>query len=270
MRAGKVCIILTVILSETGQEMERTPEQVSLFLPCLADLFYPAVGRATIRVLKKAGLSVSYPKDQTCCGQWAFNLGHRDAARAMARHFIRVFESAPAVVCPSGSCVLTVRDHYPELFIGEPEWKARAEAVGARTFELSDFLVNVVGAVALGTVFRARATVHDSCHPLRGLGLKDEPRTLLGLVEGLELVEMAEPEVCCGFGGAFMGLYAPLSKSMAEAKIDQALETGAEVIVISEPGCLLNVASALEARGVGLKAVHLAQVLAGETGPENA
>ena len=145
-------------------------EKVSLFLPCLADMFYPRIGRDTISVLTKAGFSVDYPTDQTCCGQPAYTQGLLDPARKMARHFIRIFESSPAVVCPSGSCVLTVRQHYPELFKDEPDWLERAEAIGARTFELTDFLVNQAGRTELEARFPGRVTLHDSCHPLRGLG----------------------------------------------------------------------------------------------------
>jgi len=250
--------------------MTELPSQVHLFLPCLADLFYPVIGRASIKTLKRAGLKVVYPRTQTCCGQWAFNLGRHEAACAMARHFIRVFESAPAVVCPSGSCVLTVRRHYPELFRQEPFWKARAQALAARTFELTDFLVNVIGLTDLGAVLPGRAALHDSCHPLRGLGIKEEPRSLLRAVGGLELVEMADPETCCGFGGAFMARYAPLSRAMALEKIDQALATGADYLVLTEPGCLLNLDSVLKARPVNLKAVHLVQILAGNSGDGNA
>lgn len=241
--------------------MESTVTSVSLFLPCLADLFYPVIGRATMKVLKRAGLTAVYPPDQTCCGQWAYNIGQRDAVRSLARHFIRVFETAPAVVSPSGSCVLTVR-RYPDLFQDEPDWRARAEMVAAKTFELTDFLVNRIGRLDLGAEFPGRVTLHDSCHSLRGLGLKDEPRALLQQVRGLDVVEMSAPEICCGFGGAFMAKNAALSKAMADAKIDQALETGADCLILTEPGCLLNVTSALQARRVGLQAMHLAQVLA--------
>lgn len=237
---------------------------VNLFLPCLADLFYPSIGRASIRVLNKAGLKVSYPENQTCCGQWAYNLGHHDAARKMAKHFISVFEAASVVVCPSGSCVMTVTHHYPELFKDDNSWKDRALAVAARTWELTDYLVNKLEKTDLGSQYKGKATLHDSCHPLRGLGIKDEPRLLLNNVHELELVEMDDPEVCCGFGGAFMAEYAPLSNSMAGEKVDQALATGADYLVMTEPGCLLNVDSALKDRNVSMKAVHIVEILAGE------
>jgi L-lactate dehydrogenase complex protein LldE len=240
--------------------------KVSLFLPCLADLYYPDIGRATIRVLRQAGLSVDYPEDQTCCGQWAFNMGQPEAARRLAEHFIRVFEAAPAVVAPSGSCVLTVRNHYPELFRDDQDWLSRAQAVGAKTYEFTDFLVNIIHRTELGAVCQARATLHDSCHPLRGLNLKNEPRLLLAQVSGLDLIEMEDPEACCGFGGAFMAKFAPLSKAMVDQKIDQAEKTGADLLVMTEPGCLLNVDSALKARNSKLKAVHIAQILAGKGG----
>jgi L-lactate dehydrogenase complex protein LldE len=234
--------------------------EVSLFLPCIADTFYPAIGRAAIEVLKKAGFKVRYPEHQTCCGQWAVNLGRPDAARHMARHFLSVFDQAETVVSPSGSCVLTVRE-YPKI-LQDTEWSEKAEAMKGKVFELTDFLVNVAGVVDLGARLEGKATLHDSCHPLRGLGLKAEPRALLGMIEGLSVVEMPDPEVCCGFGGAFMAKYPPLSKAIADQKIDQAVSTGADWLVMTEPGCLMNVDSALKDRGLPLKAIHLAELLA--------
>jgi L-lactate dehydrogenase complex protein LldE len=164
-------------------------------------VFLPGHRRDTLALLRRLGLKADYPQDQTCCGQWAFNLGQRDAARSLARHFVRVFESSPAVVCPSGSCVLTVRSHYPQLFADRPDWLARCRAVGEKTYEITDFLVNVLGLEDIGATFPGRATLHDSCHPLRGLGLKDEPRKLLKAVRGLELAEMAEPETAAASAG---------------------------------------------------------------------
>lgn len=249
------------VLKFRGNMIDRITK-ASLFMPCIADSFYPSIGRATIKTLKAAGVNVDYPVDQTCCGQWAVNMGKKEAALSMAIHFIRIFEPSSYIVCPSGSCVLTVRN-YPELFAVEPEMKARAQAVAEKTFELMDFLVNVLGVTDLGSTCNATAALHDSCHPLRGLGLKDEPRRLLRNVKGLKLVEMADPEVCCGFGGAFMAKQAPLSKAMADEKVDQALDTGADYLVMTEPGCLLNVDSVMKARKTNMKAVHIAEVLAG-------
>jgi L-lactate dehydrogenase complex protein LldE len=242
--------------------MPPDEQRVQLFMPCLADMFYPVIGRAAIRVLRSAGIRVRVPKDQTCCGQWAVNLGRPSEAKPLARHFLRVFGTG-IVVSPSASCVLTVRKHYPEIFQNEPAWRDRALAVAGRTYEITDFLVNRLGAIDLGAWFPHRVTLHDSCHPLRGLGLKDEPRRLLARVEGLELAEMAEPEVCCGFGGAFMAKHPELSRTLAQEKVDQAMGTGADTLVFTEPGCLMNVASVIQAQNLPLKAVHLVQVLAG-------
>ncbi len=245
--------------------MPASKQKASLFLPCLADLYYPEIGRAAIKVLRRAGLAVDYPREQTCCGQWAYNQGQYDAVRAMAKHFIAVFEKSPVVVSPSGSCVLTVR-RYPELLADEPVWQYRAKKVAARTYEITDFLVNRLGVTRLGARFDRRVVLHDSCHPLRGLGLKDEPRELLRAVDGLELVEMAEPEICCGFGGAFMAQNPQLSTAMAQEKIDQAYATGADCLVLTEPGCLLNVDTALKSRDLKFRALHLVQVLAAGNG----
>ena len=244
--------------------MENLPDTVHFFMPCLADMFYPAIGRATVKVLESTGFKVRIPKNQTCCGQWAVNIGRPDTARPLARHFLAVFGAAEAIVSPSASCVLTVRN-YPDLF-DEPDLKELAERVASRTYELSEFLVRIAGIDALPAEYRIRATLHDSCHPLRGLGLKDEPRRLLSMVKGLELVEMTDPEICCGFGGAFMAKQPELSAAMASQKVDQALDTGANLLIMTEPGCLLNVDTVIQERGVNLKAVHLAHVLAGEEG----
>lgn len=244
--------------------MNTMVNRVSLFLPCLADMFVPRIGFDTIKILKRAGIKVDYPKGQTCCGQPAFNQGFHGAAREMARHFIRTFDWSSAVVCPSGSCVLMVREHYPELFEDEPVWRKRAENLGARTFELTDFLVNEIEVIDLDSNFSGRVTVHDSCHPLRGLGLTKEPRILLNQVEGLELVEMMNPDRCCGFGGAFMARFGKLSSVLAHKKIEFALASGADTMVITEPGCLINLNSALEPLETNLKAVHITEVLAGK------
>ena len=237
-------------------------DRVSLFLPCLADVFHPEIGVASLTVLRRAGVEADYPENQTCCGQWAVNTGNSKSAVGMAKHFLSVFRSADAVVCPSGSCVLTVRDHYPELLASEPAWKRRADEMAGRVFEITDFLVNRLGVTDLEAECPGRATLHDSCHPLRGLGIKDEPRRLLAAVAGLELVEMAEPETCCGFGGAFMAKHPQISTALAQAKVDQAQETGADFLVMTEPGCLINVDSVIKARGSRIKALHLVQVLA--------
>ena len=248
---------------------KKSHQKASLFLPCLADVFYPAIGLASMAVLEAAGFAVDYPQDQTCCGQWARNQGHETAARAMARHFIRVFNDAPLIVSPSGSCILTVRQ-YPELFEDDRRWREKARQIAGRAYELTDFLVNVAGVTDLGARLSVRAAFHDSCHPLRGLGIKEEPRLLLKQVEGLELVEM-ESEICCGFGGSFMAQYPPLSNKMAEARIRQARDAGAEMVILSEPGCLLNLDTVLN-NGLApgekpmLKAVHIAEILAGGTG----
>jgi L-lactate dehydrogenase complex protein LldE len=247
---------------DTGQDlMNNRPDTIHLFMPCLADYFYPAIGWATAKVLRNAGFKVHIPQNQTCCGQWAVNIGRPETAVPLARHFLAVFGSAEAVVSPSASCVLTVRN-YPELF-DDPQLKGMAEHVAARTFDLSEFLVREMGIENIDAEYPIRATLHDSCHPLRGLGLKDEPRRLLGMVEGLELVEMADPEMCCGFGGAFMAKHPELSTAMASQKVDQALATEAQLLIMTEPGCLLNVDSVIRERGVNLRAVHLAEVLAG-------
>lgn len=242
--------------------MESKFHRVSLFLPCLADAFYPRWGQAAQKILQAAGVEVFYPPDQTCCGQWAVNTGNLKAARRLAQHFLRVFYQASAVVSLSGSCVSTVRHHYPQLFAAESRWQSRAAAVAGKIYEISEFLVSVLGHSDFNAYYPTKATLHDSCHTLRSLGIKQPPRELLAKVQGLELLEMDDPETCCGFGGAFMAQVPTLSRSMAGDKVDQALATGADLLVFTEPGCLLNVDSVIRARGLSLQAKHLVEVLA--------
>ncbi|HKP69060.1 MAG TPA: (Fe-S)-binding protein, partial [Pyrinomonadaceae bacterium] len=176
--------------------------KVALFVTCLVDQLCPNVGMATVEVLERAGCTVTFDDRQTCCGQPAFNTGYRDEARDFAKKFIEIFEDsdADAIVSPSGSCTAMVK-HFREVFPDEPEWRARADRIAAKTHELSSFLVNVLGVDDVGAVASGKATWHDACHGLRDLRIKDEPRRLLQKVEGLEFVEMENADVCCGFGG---------------------------------------------------------------------
>ena len=238
-------------------------EKVTLFIQCLVDAVWPHVGEAMVAVLERLGLTLNCPADHTCCGQPAFNSGYTREARAAARRFVEVFEGAGTIVSPSGSCVNMVRHHYPELFREEPAWLERAQAIAARTFEFTEFLVDVLKVEDLGAVRPGRVTYHDSCHLLRGLRVQEQPRRLLRRVSGLELVEMKDCDYCCGFGGAFAIKYPDISGAMVYDKVDKILAAGVDTVVGCDTGCLLNIAGAAARRGLSLKTLHIAEVLAG-------
>lgn len=237
--------------------------KVALFVPCLVEQFFPQVAEATARVIAKAGCQITYPKGQTCCGQLQFKLGHWKDAREIARHFIEVFEGYESIVAPSGSCVAMVRKYYPELFRDEALWRERALRLGKRLFELTEFLVNVVQVGDLGTRRKAKATYHDSCQVYRALGIYKEPRILLSNVDGLELVEMEQPDLCCGFGGSFSLQFPEISEAMLEEKVSHILATGAEILVSAEISCLMNIGGYLKKQGLPIMPFHIAEVLCG-------
>lgn len=236
--------------------------RVALFVTCLVDQFFPNVGVATVRLLRHAGCTVEFPSGQTCCGQPGYNAGFPDYARPLAQRTIELFEPYEAVVLPSGSCAAMLRRGYIDLFRDEHHWQARARALAAKTYELAEFLVRVLGRVELGARFDARVTYHDSCHALRGLGLHEEPRRLLSAVEGLLLVEPERAEVCCGFGGAFAVDFAELSTAMGADKVAALEQTGASCVVSSDVSCLLHLGGLLRRRGSRLRTLHLAELLA--------
>jgi L-lactate dehydrogenase complex protein LldE len=237
--------------------------RVSLFVTCIVDQVWPSVGLATAQVLRAAGCDVAFDARQTCCGQPAFNTGYRCDARRLARHFVEVFEAAApdAIVCPSGSCAAMVH-HFPDLFADEPAWAERARAVAARTHELASFLVRVLRCTDVGAVYPGRLTWHDGCHGLRELGVRDEPRTLLRHVRGAELVELADADLCCGFGGTFSVKQPEISVAMADAKVAGIREAGLRAVVSGDASCLLQLGGRLARVGAPVQAVHLAEVLA--------
>lgn len=232
---------------------------VALFATCMVDNLSPGVGVAAVRLLEAAGCTVAFPAAQSCCGQPAVNTGEPGAAATLARHFVEVFEPFDAVVSPSGSCVAMVHHWYPRV-LDEP-WRGRAEAVASRTHELSAYLADVLGREDLGATVTGRVTVHDACHGLRVLGLKDAPRRLLEAA-GAEVVEMSDPEICCGFGGTFAEKHPEISGPMADEKLGQAAATGAACVVAGDTGCLLHLEGRRRRTGVGPPAVHFAELLA--------
>ncbi len=236
--------------------------RVSLFIPCLADTLLPEIGEATARLLERLGLELSYPEDQTCCGQPAFNAGHWEDARRVARQFLRAFEDSELIVSPSGSCVSMVRNHYQRLFADNQSDLEKARAIGERTFELTEFLVQRLGVTDLGASFSGRVAYHDSCHLNRELGIKEEPRALIRAVAGVELVEMQDSERCCGFGGIFSLKFPEVSAAMARRKAESIGESGADTVVLCDPGCLIQIKGYLSRQGSNVRVMHIAELLA--------
>jgi len=244
-----------------GVFVMNADKKVTLFVQCLVDALYPEVAEAMVRIFHKLGVNLTCPTDQTCCGQPAFNSGYRREARVAARHFIEVFENAELIVCPSGSCVTMVRHHYPALFENEPFWLQRATSLAARTFEFSEYLVDILGVEDLGTQYNGKITYHDSCHLLRGLGVKEQPRKLLRKLSGAEFVEMKDSDRCCGFGGAFSIKYPDISTAMVADKVKNIVNSGADTVVGCDMGCLMNIRGMLSRMGSGIAIKHIAQVI---------
>ena len=230
-------------------------------ITCLGDVFFPDAGVATVRLLRRLGVEVDFPPAQTCCGQPHFNSGFHDEARKLARHTIAAFATGRPVVTPSGSCAAMVKLEYPHLLHDDLAWHGRAEDLARRTHELSDFLVNVLGVEDVGARYEARATYHMACH-LRGLGLRDEPLRLLRHVRGLELLPLERADECCGFCGSFAVRYPGISGAMVGDKAAFIEKTGAEVVVATDAGCLMNIGGCLHRRGDRVRTAHLAEVLA--------
>lgn len=236
--------------------------QIQLFVTCIVDTLYPEVGEAVVRVLRRAGASVDFPAGQTCCGQPAFNAGLRTLAQPMAEHTIRVFEKAPGeVVIPSGSCAGFVRHGYLELFADDPEWLRRAQALAARTYEFSEYLVDVLGVSDVGAKLPGKMTYHASCHLLREIGVDRQPRALLEAIHEVELVELTGSTECCGFGGVFSVEQPEISAAMLRRKIDAIEASGAEWVVSCDGGCIAHINGGLRRNGKPGRAIHIAQVL---------
>jgi L-lactate dehydrogenase complex protein LldE len=239
--------------------------RVALFVTCLVDMFRPSVGFACVRLLEDAGCRVEVPAAQTCCGQPAFNSGDRKTATAIARKVIEAFEGYDNVVVPSGSCGAMIAKDYPSLFGDDADWGRRATALAARTHEITSFLTDVLGVSAVDQALDASVTYHDSCSGLRSLGVAEQPRRLLATVRGLELREMKENDVCCGFGGTFCVKYPDISNSMVSDKTRNIAETGADMVLAGDLGCLMNMAGKARREGRAFRARHVVEVLAGRS-----
>lgn len=242
-----------------------TQSPLALFITCLADLYRPEVGEATVALLEGQGLAVEFPLEQTCCGALAHQAGWRPEALELARRWVGIFEPFAAIVSPSPVCVAHVRQEYPRLLAAEPEWQRRAEGVAARTYELSEFLVDVLGVTSdsLGAQFDGKVVYQPACQQLRMLHTDEQARALLAEVAGIEQPALADAESCCGFGGLFSAQMPQIANAMAERKARAIEASGADLVVTGETGCLLHMGAALSRRKSACRAVHLAELLAG-------
>src|SRR5690349_2288549 len=240
--------------------------RIGLFITCLADALFPRVGQATVTLLERLGHEVVFPADQTCCAQMHINTGYQKAALPLVRHHVDVFAdpSLEAIVAPSGSCVGCVRHQHGEVArrYGRPGLAGRAEEVGARTYELSELLVDVLGVTDVGAYYPHRVTYHPTCHSLRLLKVGDRPLRLLRAVRGLDLVELVGASECCGFGGTFAVKNADTSTAMLTDKMANVLSTHAEVCTAGDASCLMHIGGGLSRLWSGTRTVHLAEILA--------
>ncbi len=240
--------------------------RVGFFVTCLVDLMRPSVGFAALQLLEAAGADVVVPASQTCCGQPAYNSGDRADAIILARKFVGEFEGCDYIVAPSGSCSGMVRTHYAELFATDAAMLERVQALAARTYELTDFLVNVLKVRQVPGTYAGTVTYHDCCAGLREMGVKSQPRTLLATMPGVKLAEMAECETCCGFGGTFSIKFGEISSRLADNKCQHVANSGAQTVVLGDLGCMLNIEGRMRRRGdTTTRVMHIAEVLAGST-----
>jgi L-lactate dehydrogenase complex protein LldE len=238
--------------------------KASLFITCLVDLFFPQVGESIVKIFRKLGIEIDFPEDQTCCGQPGFNSGFQGDARAIAKRFLSIFnqDDTRYIICPSGSCTSMARVFYKELFKGNPQMLEITRNVSSRIYELSEFLVNVIKVEDIGASYTGKVTYHDSCHLLRELRIKDEPRKLIKSVKGVKFIEMNLHDTCCGFGGTFSIKFPDVSTSILDEKIENIVKSGADTIVSSDMGCLMQIGGALSRRGIPIKVMHIAELLA--------
>jgi L-lactate dehydrogenase complex protein LldE len=239
--------------------------RVAFFVTCLVDQLWSSVGASSVEVLRRVGCDVEFDDRQTCCAQPAFNTGYRNEAREVAKRFIEIFEqsTAEAIVSPSGSCTAMVH-HYPELFAEDPDWLKRAQAVAARTHELSSFLVRVLKKDDVGASWKGRVTWHDACHGLRDLNIKREPRSLIKNVRGAEFVELANADSCCGFGGTFSVKYPEISLAILDQKIEAIESAKVDAVVSGDASCLMQIGGRLSRKGSKVKVMHIAELLASQ------
>ncbi|MBM7646953.1 L-lactate dehydrogenase complex protein LldE [Scopulibacillus daqui] len=235
--------------------------KVSLFITCLADIFYPEVGKDVVEILEDLGCEVDFPKNQTCCGQPAYNSGYHKETKTAAKHMIEAFEGAEYAVAPSGSCVMMVHE-FPALFSeSEKEWQEKAAALANKTYEFTQFVVEVLGKEDLGAELHRKAAVHTSCHMNRLMGIKEPPQRLLKHVKGLEVVPLSHSYDCCGFGGTFSVKMPEISEEMVEEKTKHMMESDADLLIGMDCSCLMNIKGRLTRKGCSIEVKHIAQVL---------
>jgi L-lactate dehydrogenase complex protein LldE len=237
-------------------------ERAALMITCLGDMLYPDVGVAIVRVLRKLGVEVDFPSGQTCCGLPLFNSGYHAEVKPVAARLVEIFKDAPAVVVPSGSCAWMVKHEIPGLLADSPLAES-ARALAAKTYELSQYRVRVLGPRRLTSTVNGRVTYHDSCHLLRGLHESATPRQILGRLDGVELVELPGHDECCGFGGSFSVRLPEVSSAILDKKLDNVEGTGAACVVACDAGCLMQMSGGLSRRGSPVRAVHLAELIGG-------
>ena len=250
--------------------------RASLFVTCVVDQFYPEVGESTVRVLRRLGIDVDFPKDQTCCGQPAFNSGFRDEAKPIARRFMEIFKDSEYIVSPSGSCVAMVREFYSELFRDDENMSSAVRSIASKVYELSEFIVDVLGkAETIDTVCRSiqpvvdathrfserRVTYHEACHLRRELGITTQPKRLIGALQNVKLVEMEQSEVCCGFGGTFSVKYPEISAAMLHQKLNNIRNVDPDTVVACDSTCIMQIEGGFNKNGDEIEVVHLAQLL---------
>ena len=236
------------------------PTAVDIFIPCFVDQLFPETAMNMVKVLESVGCEVHYNSNQTCCGQPAYNSGYVREAKSAAKNMIQAFEHAEYIVTPSGSCA-TMFKEYPRLFQDDPKWKEGAEQLASKTYELTRFLVDVLGITDTGARLDGRATYHSSCHMTRLLGVKDAPFTLLSNVRGLQLEPLPQARNCCGFGGTFSVKMSPVSTEMVDEKVNNILQTKADYLIGADCGCLMNIKGRLERLGHPVQVMHIAEVL---------
>ena len=254
------------------KKFDTPPKKVALFVTCMVDMMYPEVGMAAVELLERQGVEVIFPADQTCCGQPAFNAGYRHEARTLARRFLDVFEpviaggQAQAIVAPSGSCTTMTARFYPVLFDdpADAHLRQRAEELASVTFELTEFLVDVLGVTDVGAHFDGKLTDHACCHTLRELGVDRQPRALLEHVAGAERVPLTGDDECCGFGGLFAVKNAEISAAMGRRKALNLAASGADTVALCDVSCMTHINGLLSRQGQRCRAVHIAQVLANQ------
>lgn len=234
--------------------------RVSIFITCLCDIFSPHVGKHTVEILERFGCEVDFPELQTCCGQPAYNSGFFKESKEAMKQMMRAFKDSEYVVGPSGSCVGMLKE-YPNLFKGDPEWEEEARKLADKSYELTQFLVDVLKIVDVGSTFKGKVTYHPSCHMTRLLGVNEAPITLLEHIDGVELIELPVKEDCCGFGGTFAVKNAAISEEMVTEKSQHVTETKAEYLVGGDMGCLFNIGGKMQREGKKVEVVHIAEIL---------